>query len=125
MKLVDGNNQVIGYFFFPLTAALQVGDDTVFTGLDIYNRTFSSEGPTFYYASGDCSGPALMYVNLSRYGWVNKGTLHFPQGVVTEQPFNSYSYDADCSPFPGGFGPLASAGQADVSSFVGPFSVKQ
>jgi hypothetical protein len=123
LRLIDGANQEVGLFAFPSTVAMQVNGETVFAGLDIFNRTFSSEEPTFYFASADCTGAPLMYVNLSRYGWVHKGVLSYPTGPVAEQPFNSYLYEDTCEPFPGGYGPLAARGQADVSIFNGPFAV--
>lgn len=125
MKLVDAANQEVGLFFFPMSVGMQVGEETVFTSLDIYNRTFSNEGPTFYFTSDQCKGTSLMYVNLSRYGWVNNGMLFYPTGPVTVQPFNSYLYDGTCERFEGGSGPLAATGMADLSIFAAPFSVQR
>lgn len=120
---MDSTGAPVGVFQYPAFIALQLGNEVVLTSVDLAGRRFFNESPSFYFASADCSGPALMYLDLLRYGSVNGTTITYPTGGGSLVTYNSFSDGSECSPFSGTatLGPVASA---SVAQFVAPFSLR-
>ncbi|HKV98568.1 MAG TPA: hypothetical protein VJN96_02030, partial [Vicinamibacterales bacterium] len=127
LKLVDQNDVAVGVFQYPGLAALQVGGDLVWVAVNWRSRNFETGVPAFYYASSDCSGQAMMYVDLLRFGTVQGTTLNFPQGNPTPMTYYSVKDENGCNqytnegaPTPDTFAPAATA---SLASFIGPFKI--
>jgi len=118
--VVDSTGAPIGVFQYPAFVALEIGNEVVMTSLDLAGRTFYREQPSFYFASADCSGPALMYLDLLRYGSVNGTTITFPTGNGSLVTYNSFSDGSECSPF-SGTGVLGPVASASLAQFAAPF----
>jgi hypothetical protein len=99
-----------------------MGSDVVLTWIDATNRTFWNMEPWYYYTSTDCSGTPLMYVDLTRMGFVHNGTLYYPAGPATLQQYGSTFQEGWCSAVTG-TGALAPMGSRPVNQLVAPFSV--
>jgi hypothetical protein len=85
--------------------------------------------PAFYYTSSDCSGQAMMYVDLLRFGTVQGTTLNFPQGTPTPMTYNSVKDENGCNQYtnegaltPDTFAPAATA---SLANFIGPFKLSR
>jgi len=123
LRILDAMGVEVGTFEYPSIAALTVGTETVLTSLDMANRTFDQSAlPTFYFASGDCSGTPMMYFDLLRYGVVSQGVLSYPKGDLAAKVYGSYNQDGACTTA-GGSVNLAVVGTASVTGFVGPFKL--
>ena len=77
-----------------------------------------------YFASADCSGTPMLYLDLTRFGYVTAGVLHYPAGPSTIGPYNSYQDDDGCQAL-SGTAPFAQIGQLSVGAFVAPFSLSR
>jgi hypothetical protein len=123
LRILDANGVEVGVFEYPAVAGLTVGTELVLTSLDMAARTFDQGAlPTFYFASGDCSGTPMMYLDLLRFGVVSKGLLSYPTGGVAATVYGSYNQDGICASAAGSAN-LALVGTASVAGFVGPFKL--
>lgn len=101
---------------------MPVGTDVVLAVMDAQNRTFYNAEPLYYYASANCTGTPLMYVDLLRFGSVYNGILYYPHGAATAQAFGSSLESGFCSAS-SGFATFAPMATAPVSQLQAPFSV--
>lgn len=124
LRLVDSLGEEVGRFFYPNAVAMEVGAEVVFTNVDTYTRTFTAMTPPRYFASADCSGTPMLYLDLTRFGYVTNGVLHYPTGPSTVGPYNSYQDDDGCQAL-SGTAPFAQIGQLSVGAFVAPFSLSR
>ncbi|MEZ5319223.1 MAG: hypothetical protein R2752_17615 [Vicinamibacterales bacterium] len=124
LRLVDGNGQEVGAFVFPNAVAMTMSTDVVFAVVDTQNMGFPNTTPPLFYASTDCSGPGMMYVELARFGYVKNGVLTYPTGPAAPTAYSSYSDDGGCAGYSGAT-MLAMAATQDVSQFIGPFAVQR
>jgi len=129
LKLVDSNGQVVGPFQYPQFVVIQVAGDLVWVVVDMKSRLFEEDVPSYYYATSDCSGPAMMYVDLFRWGVVQGGVLKYPQGNPTPMIYNSILDSSGCNPSTnagsGEVDTFAPAGSASLAQFVGPFRISK
>jgi hypothetical protein len=104
--------------------AMPVGTEIVFTLLDAQNRTFFNLEPIYYYASADCTGTPLMYADLLRFGYVYNGSLYYPAGPITSQPYGSWRETGSCMAG-GGVATFAPMGSTAVAQWQAPFVVSR
>jgi len=113
----------VGLLASPQLVAMRAGTDIVFVWLDAMNRTFGSAEPTYYFASSNCTGTPLMYVDLFRLGYVTHGQLVYPSGPATSQTYGSWLETGFCQTSGGAVSTFAPMGSASVSTLQAPFSV--
>jgi hypothetical protein len=103
---------------------MQAGTDLVLAMIDAANRTFLNLEPVYYYASANCSGAPLMYVDLLRFSYVNNGTMFYPAGAATSQAYGSSLENGFCSAMSGvaTFAPMASVSVAQLQA---PFTISR
>ena len=121
--MVDQQGLNVGQFVSTqLVAMLPNGSEVVMTMMDATNRTFWDYPPVYYFTSDSCTGTPLMYVDLLRFGYVSQGTLFYPTGPATSQPYGSSLDNGFCSVGPGQ-ATLAPMASTSVSNLRAPFSV--
>jgi hypothetical protein len=106
-----------------------VGNDVVWMVVNMKTRLFDESTPLYYFATSDCSGTAMMYVDLMRWGSVTGSTLKYPQGDPTPMIYHSIQDVDGCSQSTnegsGQVDTFAPAGTASLAQFLGPFKVSK
>jgi len=119
----------MGMFQYPQVAAIQVGQDLVWLVVNMKTRLFDQTPPVYYYASSDCSGQAMMYVDLMRWGAMVGSTLKYPQGDPTPMIYFSIDDGSGCSQATnngtGQVDTFAPVGTASLAQFIGPFKISR
>ena len=118
--MVDANGVEVGLFQHPMTAAMLINGETVMATIDLQTHRLFEAFPPFYYASGDCSGPAMLYASFLRVGTAFQGTLYYPRGAAVATDYQSYSEDGFCTFAPGN-ATLAQVGTLPLSNYAAPF----
>jgi hypothetical protein len=65
-----------------------------------------------------------MYLDLTRYGYIQGGLLYYPSGPGSVQAVNSYLEEGVCGPTSGSW-LFAPTGTASVAGFLAPFSLER
>jgi hypothetical protein len=102
---------------------MTVGRDLVLVALDVAGSAFSQGPAPLYFASGDCTGSALMYADLHRIGYVTGTVLEYPSGLATLSGYASYFENATCFAIAGS-APLAPRAALSLGHLAAPFTLK-
>jgi hypothetical protein len=112
----------VGLYEAPAYVALTVGQNLVMVSLDLVDARFYDNQPPFYYATNNCTGAPMMFLDMTRYGAVSSGLLYFPMGGQIATTYQSYRDSAVCQKI-SGTGVFAAVATLNVTNFQAPFTL--
>jgi len=114
----------VGIYQSPSYVMLTIGPNLVLVNLDLTSAGFYDAQPAFYYATNDCTGTPMMYLDMTRFGAVRAGTLSYPTGGQIATAYQSYKDSPTCQKI-SGTAVLASVATSNVTGFATPFTLSR
>ena len=124
VRVLDRLGNEVGLYQSPSYVMLTVGPTLVLVSLDLASASFYDAQPPFYYATNDCTGTPMMYLDMTRFGAVRVGTLSYPIGGPIATAYQSYKDSPTCQKI-SGTAVLAAVGTANVNGFATPFTLSR